>query len=69
MIEKINGRWTVKYGKMFSIAESKAEAEKKLAAWKGEEKPIVFEDDYEDDYEDDGQPDEAQEWHDFDPDA
>ena len=23
----------------------------------------------EDDYEDDGQPDEAQEWHDFDPDA
>lgn len=27
------------------------------------------EDDYEDDYEDDGQPDEAQEWYDFDPDC
>ena len=26
-------------------------------------------DDYEDDYEDDGQPDEAQEWYDFDPDC
>jgi len=62
MIEEINGRWTVKYGKMFSIAESKSEAEKKLAAWKGEE----IEEDL---YEDDGQPDEAQEWYDFDPDA
>jgi hypothetical protein len=26
-------------------------------------------DDYGDDYEDDGQPDEAQEWYDFDPDC
>jgi hypothetical protein len=26
-------------------------------------------DDYEDDSEDDGQPDEAQEWYDFDPDC
>lgn len=65
MIEEVNGRWTVRYGKLFSIAESKSEAEKKLAAWKGEDPIIVFEDDW----EDDGQPDEAQEWHDFDPDA
>ena len=69
MIEKVNGRWTVRYGKLFSIAESKSEAEKKLAAWKGEEPKSRVEEILEDDYEDDGQPDEAQEWHDFDPDA
>ena len=64
MIEKINGRWTVTYGKLHSVVESESEAKSKLKAWKGEE-TIIFEDDD----EDDGQPDEAQEWYDFDPDA
>lgn len=69
MIEEVNGRWTVRHGKLFSIAESKSEAEKKLAAWKGEEPKSRVEQILEEDDDDDGQPDEAQEWHDFDPDA
>ena len=66
MIEQNSkGQWEVHYEGQWAKFPTKEEAEARLNTWKGEEKPIMFEDDW----EDDGQPDEAQEWYDFDPDA
>ena len=48
--------------------DTESEARQRMGELSKEPKSRV-EEILEDDYEDDGQPDEAQEWHDFDPDA
>jgi len=56
------GQWVVTVGDKWAKFPTEEEAKARLKSW-GEEP------EEEDLYEDDGQPDEAQEWHDFDPDA
>jgi len=70
MIEQNSkGQWEVHYEGQWAKFPTEEEAKARLKTWKGEEPKSRVEEILEDDYEDDGQPDEAQEWHDFDPDA